>query len=403
MEELIRAVVVHDGLIDPDVVHALLSEEGEVEIVARATGLESSWDVVAETHCDVIVVACLGYSDSVTDFLERAGDECPGRPVVVVCEGTANGFVNEAFAAGAEDILTLPDGTDAALARGFAPQLMFTLRKAVTRRNGAVSTAPSQGRMICVVGPKGGVGKTLTAVNLGVCLADAGHKVAVVDLDLQFGDVGLVMGLAPERTLYDLVKSGGTIDAEKLQAFMTPHGSGAEVLLAPIRPDHASIIEIPLLREVFSLLRAMYDFVVVDTQPGFTPEVIAAIDSSSHLCMIGMLDSLSLKSTKLGLETLELMGYDRERVKLVLNRSDSRVGITTDDVVAIVGKVPDVLVPSDREITRSINEGTPIAVANRRSEAAKSFHYLAALYSPSRERAARPRRRLAAVLPGVER
>jgi pilus assembly protein CpaE len=94
-----------------------------------------------------------------------------------------------------------------------------------------------------------------------------------------------------------------------------------------------------------------------------------------------MLDALSLKNTKLGLETLELMGYDPERTKLVLNRADSRVGITHDDVVAILGRSPDVLVPSDREIPRAVNGGTPIVAANARSDAAKAFRTLASAYT----------------------
>ena len=101
--------------------------------------------------------------------------------------------------------------------------------------------------------------------------------------------------------------------------------------------------------------------------------MIATIDVSTEICMVGMLDSLSLKNTKLGLETLELMGYETEHVTLVLNRADSRVGITPDDVSTIVGRAPDVAVPSDREIPRSINEGTPIVAAKPQSGAAKAF------------------------------
>ena len=124
----------------------------------------------------------------------------------------------------------------------------------------------------------------------------------------------------------------------------------------------------------------MHDYVVVDTPPGFTPEVIAAIDSSSHVCMIGMLDSLSLKNTKLGLETLDLMGYDPGRISLLLNRADTRVGITQEDVEAIIGRAPEVFVPSDRQIPISVNDGTPIVLADDRSEAARSFRALADLY-----------------------
>src|SRR5207247_7423910 len=129
------------------------------------------------------------------------------------------------------------------------------------------------------------------------------------DLDLQFGDVTLSLGMSPERTVYDLAKSGGTLDADKLDGYLMTHSSGVRVLAAPTRPDHASTISISFLRDVYAVLRSSFDYVIVDTPPGFTPEVIASIDSSTDICMVGMLDSLSLKNTKLGLETLELMGY----------------------------------------------------------------------------------------------
>jgi pilus assembly protein CpaE len=186
--------------------------------------------------------------------------------------------------------------------------------------------------------------------------------------------------VSPEKTIYDLAKSGGSIDMEKLETYLTPHVSGVRALLAPTRPDQASFVSTDLLRDVFSLLRSNYDYVVVDTPPGFTPEVIASIDVSTHICIVGMLDSLSLKNTKLGLETLELMGYDNSRITVLLNRADSRMGISSDDVAAIVGRTPDVLVPSNREIAKSMTDGVPIAVAAERSEAARAFRELADLY-----------------------
>jgi pilus assembly protein CpaE len=161
---------------------------------------------------------------------------------------------------------------------------------------------------------------------------------------------------------------------------MAVHDSGLRALLAPTRPDQASLVTPEFLTSVYATLRAAYDYVVVDTPPGFTPEVIASIDSASDICMVGMLDSLSLKNTKLGLETLELMGYPADRVRLVLNRADSRVGITRDDAATIIGRPPDVLIPSSREIARSVNESVPIAMSQPRSEAGRAFHSLAAFY-----------------------
>jgi pilus assembly protein CpaE len=175
--------------------------------------------------------------------------------------------------------------------------------------------------------------------------------------------------------------SGGSLDAGKVQSYLAVHPSGMRVLMAPTRPDQAADVTIDFLREVYAVLRTAFDYVIIDTPPGFTPEVIASIDASSYICMVGMLDALSLKNTKLGLETLELMGYKPERVRIVLNRADSSVGITHNDVLSVLGRPPDVLVPSNRDITRSVNEGNPVILSHKRSEAAKAFHALAAIYS----------------------
>jgi pilus assembly protein CpaE len=372
MSQAIRMLVALDEGVDREALQAMLPIDPEIQIVGVVDGLEDSWTTLQETPTDLLVVACPGYSDRALFLVDGAVKQRPERPVVVVCEGSPNGFVQRVFEAGADDLLTLPQSPD---------DLLFALRKAVARRQGAsAATGVALSPMICVLGPKGGTGKTLTSCNLAVSLAQSGHKVAVVDLDLQFGDVGLALGLAPERTLYELAKSGGSLDDEKLDGYLATHSSGARALIAPTRPDHAGAVTTEFLREVYAALRASHEYVIVDTPPGFTPEVIASIDSSSHVCMVGMLDSLSLKNTKLGLETLELMGYESERMRLVLNRADSRVGITHDDVVSIIGRKPDVFVPSDRDIPRSVNEGTPIVLAKSRSDAAKAFRSLAAMY-----------------------
>jgi pilus assembly protein CpaE len=288
--------------------------------------------------------------------------------------------------------VTLPAGAGAETG-AVAEQLGFALEKAVARRNGAVAAgATALASLVCVLGPKGGIGKTLTSANLAVALASLGKRVVVVDLDLQFGDVGLSLGLTPQRTIYDLVKSGGSLDAEKIDAYLTRHASGARVLMAPVRPDQAGSVTVQFLHDdVYPLLRATNDFVIVDTPPGFTPEVITSIDASTHICLVGMLDSLSLKNTKLGLETLELMGYDRDRIRMVLNRADTNVGVTLEDATAIVGRTPDVLIPSHRDVARSVNEGQPVVLSRPRSEMAKAFRSLASFYVGDKPAEARRR------------
>jgi pilus assembly protein CpaE len=396
MARTIKTLVALDNGVNPEVVQNVLPVGGEIEVWGVVEGFDEAWRTLQETATDLVVVACAGYSDRALYFIEGAVRETPSRPVVVLCDGSANGFVRRVFEIGADDIIRLPQTSD---------EVYFALQKAVARKQGAaVASGAALAPLICVLGPKGGTGKTLTTSNLGVALAQAGHRVAAVDLDLQFGDLGLALGMTPDRTIFDLTKSGGSIDGEKLEAYLVEHESGLRLLLAPSRPDQAAVINVELIREVYAGLRSTHDFVLVDTPPGFTPEVISSIDSSSDIVIVGMLDSLSLKNTKLGLETLDLMGYDQNRVKVVLNRADSRVGITPDDVEAVLGRRPDLMVPSDREIPRALNAGHPIVTAKPDSDAGRSFVRLAKAFeraaAESRPQAAAKRGALRRLMPG---
>jgi len=365
----IRALVSLDAGIDEAAVIAALPNDPSIQLVGFVQGVEDSWATLQEAATDLLVIACSGYSERALSLIGGTAREYPDLPIVVLSQSSPDGFLGRLFEMGAEDVVRLPEAPE---------RVRFTLQKVVARRRAlAAASGVNGGSMICVLGPKGGVGKTVTTSNVASVLAASGKRVVVVDLDLQFGDVALCMGIRPETTIHDLASSPGTLDAEKLEAYLVTHESGARVLVAPTRPDHAASISVDFLRDVYGALRMTNDYVVVDTSPGFTPEVISAIDASSDICMLSMLDTLSLKNTRLGLETLDLMGYDREHTVLVLNRADSRVGISDDDVERIVGRKPEVRVPSDIEITRSVNDGRPIVLAKPKAEAAQSFQLLA--------------------------
>jgi pilus assembly protein CpaE len=388
----LRALVALDADVDENGVRDLLAEVPDLDVVTVGA-LDQDLSALGEQAADVLLVACRPGSDAALWLVRDAARRHPDSPIIVLTEASVNGFVRHVFEAGADDLVMLPAGpSDNVTAGG---ELQFALQKVVARRVGGVSAGGGAlASLVCVLGPKGGIGKTLTSANLGVALALQGHRAVVVDLDLQFGDVGLSLGLSPQRTIYDLMKSGGSLDAEKVEAYLTTHSSELRVLMAPVRPDQAGAISVEFLRELYALLRASNEFVIVDTPPGFTPEVIASIDASSHVCLVGMLDSLSLKNTKLGLETLELMGYEPDRIRIVLNRADTQVGVTPEDVTAILGRAPDVLVPSHRDVTRSVNEGAPMVMSRPRTEAARAFQRLAALYQATPAQPDSRRRRL---------
>jgi pilus assembly protein CpaE len=370
----IQALVALETGIKPDAVESALSAGGGIKVLQWLEGASARPNGAQASRAELVIVACGAGAASSVALVERAAKLLPDRPLVVLQLDAAhsNGFMQQVFAVGADDIIALPETPE---------RIRHALQKAIARKRGAAFTqgaAPAP--LICVLGPKGGTGKTVTACNLAVALAEGGQRVSLVDLDLHFGDVGLALRLAPERTIYDLARAGGTLDAEKLDDYLTPHESGVRVLLAPTRPDHAGAVGVDLIGEVLAVLRSMSDIVVVDTPAGFSAEVISGIDSSTDVCVVGMLDSFSLKDTKLGLETLDRMGYDRGSVRIVLNRADSHVGISKDDVKEILGQEPDVLVPSQRDIPRTITQGIPIVSAQPRSTAAKAFRTLASMY-----------------------
>jgi len=378
MSAEINALVALDGEVDRGLIETVLTRDPSVTVIdylelggAPASRLGAG---------DALIVAVADYTAQVREFVATASRQHPRRPIVLMCPPTGNGHLGDAFENGVDDIVALPIESSEGVDPTVAQQLVFAVEKALMRkRGGGVPKANAVRNATCVLGLKGGSGKTLTATNLAVTLAQAGRSVALMDLDLQFGDVALAMGLNPVRTMYDLVRSGGSLDAEKLEDFLVEHPSGVRALLAPVRPDQAAVISVPFLAEVQDLLAETFEFVVFDTPPSFSPEVISAVDCSTDILVVAMRDTLSLKNTKLGLETLERMEYDRRRVKVLLNRANTNVGIERADVLAILGRDVDILLPSDREITRSINQGSPIAL-QRGSAAGVVFRSVAQLY-----------------------
>ena len=366
----LRVFVALEDSLDSETLREALPAGTPVRLVSLDEARDHT-TVGLQEAADLVIVGCADERELALQLIAAAAKQRNDRPVVALYSGSPNGFLERAFEAGADDLITLPQT---------AAQLSFALEKALARRRGNV---PSRGvgEMVTVLGPKGGTGKTLTSCNVVVALALDGVSAVIVDLDLQFGDVGLALGLRPVRTIYDLAVSGGSLDGDKIDGFLADHPSGARALLAPLRPDQAAAVSVTFLRDVFDILRARYDVVVVDTPPAFTPEVIAAVDASSQLCVVGMLDALSLKDTKIGLETLAQMGYESEDVTLILNRADTSVGISEADVEQLLGRRPDVLVPSDRAIPRAITDGQPIVVAEPRSNAARAFTTLARHYA----------------------
>ncbi|MFC6411113.1 AAA family ATPase [Planobispora longispora] len=253
------------------------------------------------------------------------------------------------------------------------------------------------GRIVTVLATKGGCGKTTVATNLAVTLADGGRRrVLLVDLDVEFGDVAIALQLTPERGLADAITMADRLDETGLRSLLTPYRPGLDTLLAPVRPTDGEQIGGPLVGEVLRLARNMFDYVVVDTPPHFSDPALAALDVTDHFLVLAAPDVLTLKNTRIALETLDLLGHPADRRIVTLNRSGSPVGLTPQDVERVLRVPPHAHIPSSADVPISLNRGVPLAAADPAHAVSRAIADLAARHldaaaseRPRRERGRR--------------
>ena len=229
-----------------------------------------------------------------------------------------------------------------------------------------MNTAPQpgeHGRILTVFAAKGGCGKTTLATNLAVVLNAAGaRRVCLVDLDLASGDVASMLALEPDRSLVDAV-GAGPLDAATVSSLVTPVWPSLDCILAPAAPGGAAEVPSSLVEELLAILPSMYDYVVVDTPAQFSAHVLAALDSSHQHVLLTTPERPALQNLRLTLDMLDMLGYRRESRSVVLNRCDSRVGLTADDVEKAIKHSIAGELPSGWDVSASINHGVPLTAA----------------------------------------
>jgi Flp pilus assembly CpaE family ATPase len=286
-------------------------------------------------------------------------------PLILAAYGEPNGIIETGLEVGAADVLVLPQP---------AETLLFALRKAA--RAGARRDA---GTVITVFSPKGGSGKTVVATNLAAAAASSGLRTLLIDLDLQFGDVALTLAVAPRATIADLASSAGRVDVEKLNAFVsTEHRTGLDLLASPKRPEEAEAVGQTELVGVLDAARSAYDAIIVDTGPLFDRALLAALDHSDRLLMVCNPEVTSLKNVRIGLETIDRLGFPRERMSLVANRMGATGGVDRGDVERALDVEIAYELPDDPAVPAAVNRALPAVIGSERSKFARAIAELAA-------------------------
>ena len=283
----------------------------------------------------------------------------PAVGVILARREVDVGLLSRAMQSGIRDVV--PVGDDAAMAA--ACRRSYEVSRRMLAPPAEEETTP--GQIVTVFAAKGGCGKTSIAINLGVALAGNGaRRVCVVDLDLAFGDVAISVQLDPLRTMVDALPMAGHLDESGTASLLTRYQPGLDMLLAPTTPGDAEKIPPRLVGELLGILRGMYDFVVIDTPAQFSEHVLTAMDVSSQLVLLTTPDVPALKNLRVALDMLDMLSYPRQIRSVVVNRADSKVGLSLDHVRKVVRCEIAAHIPSSRAVPISVNKGVPITLDN---------------------------------------
>jgi pilus assembly protein CpaE len=353
-----------DGLED---LREALDRHMDIELVGASEGVRDAAGALTGGH----LVAVLHATRSAVypaDEIAAIREHTPA-PIVLLASGEASALLEEALDGDVADVLLLPQLTE---------NVVFAIRKAGHSGRRAQGHSGRRGRIVTVFSPKGGTGKTVMATNLAAALAKLeGRRTLLLDLDLQFGDAAIMLGIEPEKTIYDLVVAPGELDTEKLAGYTTKHASGLEILPAPLRPEDAELVTETKLAQLLDVARESFDVILVDTSPFFHGPMLATLDRTDELLLLCGLDVPTLKNIRLSLQTLDLLSFPSERIRPVLNRANSKVGMKPNEVEAALEVKVRFQVPSDRVVPLAVNRGTPAVLAEPKSEFARAVASMA--------------------------
>jgi pilus assembly protein CpaE len=363
----IRVLIVDDVPESRDNVEKLLRFESDVEVIGKAARGQEGIDLALRLLPDVILMDInMPDMDGITATTEITS-RLPSVGVIMMSVQDEPDMLRRAMLAGAREFLAKPFSLEELItAVRHVSRLAQQAQRPVVAvsTNGTAPRAPEtgMGKVIAVVGNKGGVGRSVIATNVAMAIRQLTNKqVALVDASLSFGDVGVMMNVAKSKTFSDITVQPHLLDRELLEDILVTHSSGIRLLLAPSTPQESETVSVEHIRAAVSILSKTVDYVVIDTRPGFDDTMLALMDQSDTLLVVLAMEMTTIKDTRQFLEIAELLGYPDEKILLVLNRFNNFSGIPVGDIAENLKREIEYKIPDDpASVLRSVNEGSPL-------------------------------------------
>ncbi len=385
----IRVVIVDDVSETRENVRKLLQFESDVDVVGLARTGKEAIQISQELNPDVVLMDInMPDMDGIT-ATEAIRSHQPAVQVVILSVQSDQNYMRRAMLAGARDFLTKPPMGDELIS---AIRRAGSMAQVERSKNVQVQPLPTSGNMgimsgfgmpkgkiVTVYSPKGGTGCTTLAVNLALTLNNEDTRVALVDGNLQFGDVAVFVNEQGKNTIVDLAPRAEELDPEIVEEVMLKHtASGLHILAAPSRPEYAEKVSSGQFSKVLEYLKQMYAYVVIDTASLLTDVTLSAIDISDLIVLVSTQDIPSIKNCRLFLDLSQTLGIDRERILFAMNRYDKRINITPERVAENLKQEVSSVIPLDEAtVMKAVNRGVPFVLESKNQPATRGILSLA--------------------------
>jgi len=369
---VIKVLIVDDIPETREHLARLLGLERDLDVAGTAGTGEEAIKVAMELRPDVIVMDINMPGMDGVQAAEIISQRLPTSPIIMMSVHGEADQLKRSISAGAREFLVKPFSGDE-----FSTSIRQVHEREIARRAQFEATVPAlvaatappedgEHQVIAIFSPKGGAGRTTIATNLAVALhRDTGARVCLMDANLQFGDVGVLLNLNPkDRSVAEAVESGEP-DDDIIDSVVVDHSTGIRVLLAPPTPESADLVTPAYMRRIVEHLRSKHEFVVIDLPSGLSDASLAVMDVADTIVVLTALEITTIKNVRLFLEVAEQLEYPKSKVRLVINRADAAQGIRIADVEASVRRPIDGTIVSDGRLSvLAVNRGVPFVVSH---------------------------------------
>jgi pilus assembly protein CpaE len=382
---MIRLLIVDDIASTRENLQKLLSFEEDIEVVGLAGDGREGLDEAHRLQPDIVLTDVnMPVMDGI-QLTERLATELPQSPTIIMSVQGERDYLRRAMQAGAREYLVKPFSHDELVAAIRRVHQLEQKKGVSAGRDGLAAPSTRPAEVIVLFSGKGGVGKTMVATNLAVALAnETQSQVGLVDLDLQFGDIGVMLNLDHSRSITDVVDAGDGLDADVLNEILAPGPNGVRVLLAPISPELADLVTTEHVRAVMTELRKSCDYIVVDTPCQLAESNLEVIEMAQRVVVLTTLTIPSIKDAKLSLKVLESLNIDPSSVLLVVNRQDGHSDFNRESIEQNLGyQVAAQLTYDARTVSEAITRGLPFVTLQPEAEISRSLRELVGLIVPA--------------------